>query len=72
MLLSSMAGSTYQIKATDAIAALAVAACLLPLFARWLEILPLGKASSRSIGVRLTMSRFRLLLVTAVLAEPPP
>lgn len=36
-------------------------------FARWLEILPLGEASSRAVGVGLTASRFRLLLVTAML-----
>lgn len=70
MLLSWMAGSTYQVTAPDAVLAMAIAAALLPLmplFTRWLEILPLGEASSRSIGVGLTSSRFRLLLVTAVL-----
>ncbi len=67
MLLSWMAGSTYQVKAVDALAVAAYLLPLMPLFARWLEILPLGEASSRSIGVGLTTSRFRLLLVTAVL-----
>lgn len=70
MLLSWMAGSTYQVTARDAVVAIAVAAVLtplMPLFARWLDILPLGEAASRALGVDLTASRFRLLAVIAIL-----
>jgi iron complex transport system permease protein len=70
MLLSWMAGSTYRVGAPEALVALALTSALLPLmplFARWLEILPLGEASSRALGLGPGMSRFRLLLAAAVL-----
>lgn len=70
MLLSWMAGSTYRVGAPEALVALALAAALLPLmplFTRWLEILPLGEASSRALGIGLGASRFRLLLAAALL-----
>jgi iron complex transport system permease protein len=70
MLLSWMAGSTYRVGAPEALVALALTSALLPLlplFARCLEILPLGESSSRALGLGLGMSRFRLLLAAAVL-----
>lgn len=70
MLLAWMSGSTYRVGAPEALVALALVAALLPLlplFTRWLEILPLGEASSRALGLGLGMSRFRLLLAAAVL-----
>jgi ABC-type Fe3+-siderophore transport system permease subunit len=70
MLLSWMAGSTYQVSGPDALLAVFIAAVLMPLmplFSRWLEILPLGETTSRALGVGLTSSRLGLLLVTALL-----
>ncbi len=71
MLLSWMAGSTYQVTLASALLALFLAMLALPampLFSRWLEILPLGDASCRSVGISLGTSRLLLLLVTALLA----
>jgi iron complex transport system permease protein len=70
MLLAWMAGSTYRVGAPEALIALALVAALLPLmplFSRWLEILPLGEASSRALGIGLGASRLRLLLAAALL-----
>lgn len=70
MLLSWMAGSTYLVTESDAVLTLLLASVcflLMPLFARWLEILPLGETSSRALGVTLTASRLQLLLAAAVL-----
>ncbi len=67
-LLSWMAGSTYRVTANDALAALAFV--LISLVAvwpltRWLDILPLGEASTRSVGVSLKKSRLSLLLIAS-------
>ncbi|MEZ2127923.1 MULTISPECIES: Fe(3+)-hydroxamate ABC transporter permease FhuB [unclassified Sinorhizobium] len=69
-LLSWMAGSTYLVTKTDAVLALCLAGAfllLMPLFARWLEILPLGETSSRALGVNLAVSRLQLLFTAAML-----
>jgi ABC-type Fe3+-siderophore transport system permease subunit len=70
MLLSLLAGSLYQIGPTEA-AILAVAAIVLlamvPMLARWLDILPLGQAASRSVGVSMARSRIIIMLLTALL-----
>ncbi|MBR1254342.1 Fe(3+)-hydroxamate ABC transporter permease FhuB [Bradyrhizobium sp. AUGA SZCCT0240] len=70
MLLSLLAGSLYQIGPTEA-AILAVAAIILlamvPMLSRWLDILPLGLAASRSVGVSMARSRIIIMLLTALL-----
>ena len=70
MLLSLLAGSLYQIGPTEA-AILAVAAIVLlamvPMLSRWLDILPLGPAASRSVGVPMARSRIVIMLLTALL-----
>ncbi|MGK9167437.1 Fe(3+)-hydroxamate ABC transporter permease FhuB [Inquilinus limosus] len=70
LLLGWLSGSTYGVSARDAAitCGLATAAALvLPLAGRWLTILPLGAATSRSLGLSLARSRAALLLLTAVL-----
>ena len=70
MLLSLLAGSLYQIGPAEA-AILAVAAIILlamvPMLSRWLDILPLGQAASRSVGVSMARSRIIIMLLTALL-----
>ena len=70
MLLSLLAGSLYQIGPTEA-AILAVAAIVLlamvPMLSRWLDILPLGSAASRSVGISMARSRIIIMLLTALL-----
>lgn len=71
MMLAWMAGSTYGVGATQATVALVIAVVLLPLVliaARALDILPLGEAVARSVGVNVGRSRFALLLAAAVLS----
>jgi iron complex transport system permease protein len=65
-----MTGSTYLVSAGSAVVAAVTAAVVLPavhLAARWLEILPLGEASARALGLPLARVRFVLLGLIAVL-----
>jgi iron complex transport system permease protein len=69
-LLQWLAGSTYTITPTDAALALAlgvVLCALTPLCNRWLQILPLGEASARALGVSTRGARLALLLLIALL-----
>ncbi|MCK1516309.1 Fe(3+)-hydroxamate ABC transporter permease FhuB [Bradyrhizobium sp. 190] len=70
ILLSLLAGSLYQIGPTEA-AILAAAAIILlalvPMLSRWLDILPLGPAASRSVGISMARSRIIIMLLTALL-----
>jgi len=69
--LSWMAGSTYRIGAGEAKRAFVVALVLLtlsPLVLRWLELLPLGGSTAKSLGVSLAVSRVSLLALAASLA----
>ena len=69
-LLQWLAGSTYTITPTDAAFALVLCALLCtltPLCNRWLQILPLGEASARSLGVATRGARFALLVFIALL-----
>ena len=71
MLLQWLAGSTYTITPGDAW--LALGACLVlcaltPLCGRWLQILPLGEASARALGVSTRGARFALLMLIALLS----
>ena len=66
-----MAGSTYSTTPMQATIAVAVAAILLliaPFFTRWLDLLPLGTASSKSLGLSTSISRAVLLLLSAISA----
>jgi ferric hydroxamate transport system permease protein len=70
ILLTWLAGSTYQIVGAEALVFGAVAAVLLatvPFLARWLDILPLGQATASSVGVNVPATRFIIMLITALL-----
>ena len=70
VLLAWMAGSTYGVGAAQAAIACAVAAAALsmvPLLVRWLDVLPLGPAVARALGVDLSAARLTLLMATGVL-----
>ncbi|MDR6953011.1 iron complex transport system permease protein [Ancylobacter sp. 3268] len=69
LLFNWMAGSTYGLRAATAAASLAAAAlvlALLPLLARWMDMLPLGAAATRALGVPPTLSRLLPLVLAAV------
>ncbi|MGV1761156.1 Fe(3+)-hydroxamate ABC transporter permease FhuB [Rhizobium sp. A22-96] len=66
-----MAGSTYSTTPMQATIAVTVAAIILliaPFFTRWLDLLPLGAASSKALGLSTSTSRAALLLLSAVSA----
>lgn len=68
-LLAWMAGSTYGATTSDAVIASLTALILLaviPLSARWLDILPLGEPSSQSLGIRPKRVRLILVLLAAI------
>ncbi len=69
MLLTWMAGSTYQVDGSEvwlpggfALGMLLVS----PLLARWLEILPLGGGTASSLGIHVSRSRLVIMIATAV------
>ncbi|GJE18395.1 Fe(3+)-hydroxamate ABC transporter permease FhuB [Methylobacterium marchantiae] len=70
MLLGWAAGSTARVTPEDAVAALAIlvlgAACL-PAMTRWLDLLPLGDQTGRSLGLDLRRSRLAILAMAAIL-----
>ena len=69
-LLFWMSGSTYRVIGQQAIVSGAIAIVMFsifPLLRRWLEILPLGEAASRTLGVDLAGSRLALLLAASAL-----
>lgn len=65
-----MSGSTYYVDITTA-SAITLTAILsllvIPLFSRWLDLLPLGPATASALGVGINRSRLILLLVVAFL-----
>ncbi|OCJ07144.1 Fe3+-hydroxamate ABC transporter permease FhuB [Rhizobium sp. AC27/96] len=66
-----MAGSTYSTTPMQATIAVTVAAIILPIapfFTRWLDLLPLGAASSKALGLSTSASRAALLLLSAISA----
>jgi ABC-type Fe3+-siderophore transport system permease subunit len=68
-LLVWLSGSTYRATVTDAFVTATTAIALLaivPFTARWLEILPLGDAAARGLGLRLDRVRFILLILVSV------
>ncbi|WP_428028787.1 Fe(3+)-hydroxamate ABC transporter permease FhuB [Ancylobacter sp.] len=69
LLFNWMTGSTYGVDLASASRSLAAAALLLaalPLVARWLDILPLGDASARAVGMPPLLSRSLLLGLAAL------
>ncbi|MGS0897005.1 Fe(3+)-hydroxamate ABC transporter permease FhuB [Burkholderia stagnalis] len=70
LLQAWMSGSTYRVEPPDAAVALVVTVlgcAALPLFARTLDILPLGDAVAGSLGVDIARHRRFLLMLAAVL-----
>lgn len=70
VLLTWLSGSTYNAGYGEAAFACGLALAMLalgPLVARWLEILPLGPAVARAVGVDVGRARLVLLLFTATL-----
>jgi iron complex transport system permease protein len=70
-LLQWMAGSTYSVTPMQAVIAVFVAVlglAVTPLFARWLDLLPLGGAPARALGLNLSLSRAALLVLSAFMA----
>ncbi|MDF2996306.1 MAG: transport system permease [Xanthobacteraceae bacterium] len=68
-LLSWMSGSTYRATGADALVSLAGMAAtlvLLPLAARWLEILPLGPMVARALGIDTAGSRLAIIGLIAI------
>ncbi|TIP54796.1 MAG: Fe(3+)-hydroxamate ABC transporter permease FhuB, partial [Mesorhizobium sp.] len=68
-LIGWLSGSTYRATAADATIAAVTATALLaivPLTSRWLEILPLGEAASRELGLNLFRVRVVLLGLISV------
>lgn len=70
MLIRWMSGSTYFVDPTLARVALISAAIFFAfalLAQRWLDLLPLGPATARSVGLHISMSRALLLLLSALM-----
>ncbi|WP_275286064.1 Fe(3+)-hydroxamate ABC transporter permease FhuB [Halomonas elongata] len=69
-VIAWLSGSTYYVDLTSALVVIALALALGLLtgpLARWLDILPLGAATSRALGIGLKRSRLLLLLLVALL-----
>lgn len=68
-LLAWLAGSTYAVTPAQAVAGVTVAAgaaCVLPLAARALALLPLGEPSARALGLHVARSRLGVLFGASV------
>jgi len=69
-LLTWLSGSTYSVTAATAWRTLALAAVtmmIVPFCRRWINILPLGSVTARSVGLGLTPTRVAILLLAAVM-----
>lgn len=69
-LLTWLSGSTYSVTAATAWRTLALAAVtmmIVPFCRRWINILPLGSVTARSVGLALTPTRVAILLLAAVM-----
>lgn len=70
VLLTWLAGSTYQVEWTEAVLAFCAAVTLIamtPLLARWLDILPLGDHSASALGLDVGHSRILIMSLTALM-----
>ena len=69
-VIAWLAGSTYYVEVGSALLVGGIAATLalisLP-FTRWLDIMPMGAATARSLGIGLNHARLALLLLVALL-----
>ena len=71
MILAWLTGSTYRVTASDALitfAAAGILGALVPLVARWADLLPLGSATARALGMNVGLGRLAILLLTAALS----
>lgn len=69
-ILAWLTGSTQQVTPELAVSGAAIAALLLlplPFFARWLQILPLGEATSAGLGIAIRSARLRLVVCASLL-----
>ncbi|NGX87610.1 Fe(3+)-hydroxamate ABC transporter permease FhuB [Rahnella sp. Lac-M11] len=69
-LLTWLSGSTYSVTAPMAWRTLVLAAVLMaivPFCRRWINILPLGSVTAKSVGLALTPTRVAILLLAAVM-----
>lgn len=69
-LLAWLAGSTARVDGPEAITglgALGVLGLAAVPFARWLDLLPLGDVTARTVGVNVKLARLALLVLTAVM-----
>jgi ABC-type Fe3+-siderophore transport system permease subunit len=72
VLLTWLAGSTYQIGGEEALLSCTVAAVLLavtPLLSRWLDILPLGAVAARAVGLNVAATRLAVMAVAALMTS---
>lgn len=69
-IIAWLAGSTYYVDVNSAVMVGVLAALLalatLP-FTRWLDVIPLGEATARALGIRLNLARLVLLVLVALL-----
>ncbi|BFM50786.1 Fe(3+)-hydroxamate ABC transporter permease FhuB [Marinomonas sp. THO17] len=68
--LAWMSGSTYNVTYQTLLMTLVITialVCLVFLFTKWLDILPLGQASAQSLGMKVSRSRLLLLALSACL-----
>jgi len=68
--LAWILGSTYSVSLPRALVVCAVAAAMIAVtrpFAAWLDLLPLGSATARALGMDVNRSRLLLLLMVSVL-----
>ncbi|QLK59970.1 Fe(3+)-hydroxamate ABC transporter permease FhuB [Enterobacteriaceae bacterium Kacie_13] len=69
-LLNWISGSTYSVTADAAWRTLGLAAILMllvPFLRRWINILPLGSVTAKSVGMALTPSRMAILMLAAIM-----
>ncbi|WP_284211999.1 iron chelate uptake ABC transporter family permease subunit, partial [Methylobacterium brachythecii] len=70
LLLTWLAGSTYQVTGSEAAWFLGVGSVLLaltPMLSRWLDILPLGDPTARAVGLNVGRCRLIIMSVTALM-----
>ncbi|WP_435656421.1 Fe(3+)-hydroxamate ABC transporter permease FhuB [Brucella pituitosa] len=70
LLLTWMSGSTYRADwgtATSVLVVAAVALLILPLFGRWLTLLPLGESTARSMGLDVKGARGLIILAASLM-----
>lgn len=69
-ILTWIAGSTYNVSATQALQtliAMVILLAMLPFCRRWLVILPLGRATASAVGMAVTPAQLLVLLLAATL-----